>query len=291
MSEEISEVPAFACCSVGIGRWFWVAWASESDAQALSPALASGYEASAPRAEARAVERVGPRLKRLPAKWASGYKRRGGAARSPSTQGKAGGGDALRPKPRIGRLGGPFRRDGGATRLAFLYSATVREPPDALGHVTLARHRIVRQNARKIHVECDPFDEDAWTRRGERGGESSGDAPKTRTLAIDRVTLRTEGRFHCRHAQRELTFYASEEDGIRDVEATLTAKYAWCATLGVRFPCSTDSIKAAYRRLAMTSHPDAGGDPAELRKVEQAYREALAYLAQAESHRHPSHPG
>src|SRR5215469_13606954 len=102
MSEEVNEVPAFACCSIGIGRWFWVAWASESDARALSPAVASGYEASAARAEARAVERVGPRLKRLPAKWASGYKRRGGPARSPSTEGEAGGGDAVRPKVRMG---------------------------------------------------------------------------------------------------------------------------------------------------------------------------------------------
>ena len=194
MSEESSEVPAFACCSVGIGRWFWVAWESESDARALSPALASGYEASAARAEAKAVERVGPRLKRLPAKWASGYKRRGGvAARVPSTEGEAGGGDATRPRARIGRPGGPSKRDGGATRLAFLYSATGREPPDSLGHVAVARHRIVRQNARKIHVDCDPFDEDEWARRGERGGESSGDAPKTRTLAVDRVTLRNGG--------------------------------------------------------------------------------------------------
>ena len=136
----------------------------------------------------------------------------------------------------------------------------------------------MRQNARKIHVDCDPFDEEEWT-RGERGGESPGDAPKTRTLAVDRVTLRTEGRFRCRHAHRDLTFYASEEDGIRDVEAALTAKHAWCATLGVRFPCSADSIKAAYRRLTMASHPDAGGDPAEFRAVEQAYREALAYFA------------
>ena len=283
MSEEASEVPAFACCSVGIGRWFWVAWESESEARALSPALASGYEASAARAEAKAVERVGPRLKRLPAKWASGYKRRGGgAARVPSAEGEAGGGDATRPRARIGRPRGPSGRDGGATRLAFLYSATEREPPDSLGHVAVARHRIVRQNARKIHVDCDPFDEDEWARRGEGGGESSGDAPKTRTLAVDRVTLRTEGRFRCRHAHRDLVFYASEEDGIRDVEAALTAKYAWCATLGVRFPCSADSIKTAYRRLAMASHPDAGGDPAEFRTVEQAYREALAYFAQAD---------
>src|SRR5215470_2388443 len=114
MNKEASGVPAFACCSVGIGRWFWVAWESESEARALAPALASGYEASAARAEGKAVERVGPRLKRLPAKWASGYKRRGGAARIPGTGGEAGGGDAARPRTRIGR---PSGRDGGATRL------------------------------------------------------------------------------------------------------------------------------------------------------------------------------
>ncbi len=291
MSKEASEVPAFACCSVGIGRWFWVAWESESDARALSPALASGYEASAARAEGKAVERVGPRLNRLPAKWASSYKRGGVAASVPSVEGDAGGNPAARPRARIGRPGGLSRRDGGATRLAFLYSATERDPPDLLGHVAVARHRIVRQNARKVYVDCDPFDEDEWARRAEQGGESSGDAIKTRTLAIDRVALRQEGRFRRRHARRELFFYASEQEGIRDVEAALTAKYAWCATLGVKFPCSVDSIKSAYRRLAVTSHPDAGGDPEEFRTVERAYREALAYFAQADDAMPPSDPG
>jgi len=66
---------------------------------------------------------------------------------------------------RIGRPGGLSKRDGGPTRLAFLYSATGPESPDSLGHVTVIRHRIVRQNARKIHVDCDPFDEDEWDRR------------------------------------------------------------------------------------------------------------------------------
>ena len=133
MSEEAREVPAFACCSVGIGRWFWVAWESEAEARALSPALASGYEASAVRAEGKAVEQVGPRLKRLPAKWASGYKRRGSVvAREPSTEREARGGDATRPKTRIGRPGGLSKQRGGETRLVFLYSATEREPPDSL---------------------------------------------------------------------------------------------------------------------------------------------------------------
>src|SRR3954468_13704194 len=107
MSEEAREVPVFACCSVGIGRWFWVAWESEAEARALAPALASGYEASADRAEERAAERLRPGMKRLPAKWASGYKRRGGiAARVPGTERGVRDGDETRPRARFGRASG-----------------------------------------------------------------------------------------------------------------------------------------------------------------------------------------
>src|SRR5690242_21385169 len=103
MSEGTEDVPAFACCSVGIGRWFWVAWESEAEARALAPALASGYEASADRAEAKAAERLGAGMKRLPARWAVSYKRRGGiAAREPGSDRDAGGGER-RPRARLGR--------------------------------------------------------------------------------------------------------------------------------------------------------------------------------------------
>ncbi len=268
MSEESGEVAAFACCSAGIGRWFWVVWESEDAARAHAPAAASGYESTAARAEAKAAERVGAELKKLPGKWASGYRNRGKEAEAASV-------GTTRPKARIGR---PRPSAGAVVRLAFLYAAEVREPPDALGHVSVVPHRIVKQTAQKIHVDCEPFDEDAWARRGEEPPEN---LPKTRTLAVDRGVLRTEGRFTCRHAQRDLTFYASEDAGVRDVEATLTAKHDWCATLGVRFPCTVETIKAAYRRLAIAAHPDAGGDPASFRAIESAYREALAYLAPA----------
>ena len=77
----------------------------------------------------------------------------------------------------------------------------------------------------------------------------------------------------------QMMFYASEEAGLRDVEAELTARHPWCAALGVRFPCSVESVKAAYRRLARTTHPDAGGDPAAFRAVEAAYRAALTCFA------------
>ena len=285
MSEEVPEIPVYSCCSVGIGRWFWVAWESESEARALSAALDSGYEGSAARAGQKAVERVGSQLKCLPSKLASAYMRRG---REPNSGGESKSRDTIRRK--IGHSIGSSKRDSGATRLAFLYSATEREPPDSLGHVTVARHRIVRQNARKIYVDCNPFDEDEWARRSEEGGEAAGDTPKTRTLAIDRLMLRNEGRFRRRHARRELFFYASEQDGIRDVEAALTAKYAWCTKLGVQFPCSAESIKVAYRRLAIALHPDAGGDPVEFRTVQQAYRQALLYFAEADDETSSSGP-
>ena len=113
-------------------------------------------------------------------------------------------------------------------------------------------------------------------------GVTGGRPARPRTLAVDRLALRKEGRFHVGRAQADLTFYASEQAGISDVEAALTAKHPWCAVLGVRFPCSVDDIKAAYRRLAFISHPDRGGDAAEFRSVERAYRAAMAYSSKAD---------
>jgi hypothetical protein len=274
MNEEDREIPAFACCSVGIGRWFWVAWANESDARGLAQPLASGYEKSAERAEETVVARLGSEVKRLPAKWASGYKRDGVA--------KAGTGSGKREdriKSRFDRLAAKPKRAPEAQRLAFLFSVIAREPPDSHGHVTVTRHRIVKQTTGKTHVDREPFDENEWASRSERNAGSPEIVPRPHTVAVDRHTLRKEGRYHVGRA--DLTFYGSEEAGIRDVEEALTAKYAWCAVLGVRFPCSVDDIKAAYRRLALSSHPDRGGGPAEFQSAEQAYRAALAYFSKS----------
>src|SRR4051812_34101388 len=110
MSEVTGEDPAYACCSVGIGRWFWVAWESESEARAFSPALASGYEATAAAAERKAGESVGPRMKRLPAKWASGYRRGGRVAARASSREEAGSGAETGPRARKIRPVGGFRK-------------------------------------------------------------------------------------------------------------------------------------------------------------------------------------
>ena len=46
--------------------------------------------------------------------------------------------------------------------------------------------------------------------------------------------------------------------------------------LGLSPGATSAEVKARYRDLARTLHPDAGGDAAEFSKVAQAYREALA---------------
>src|SRR4051794_5967920 len=125
MTEDVHKHAAFACCSAGIGRWFWVAWASESDARALAPVVASGFEKSADAAERKAVESVGPGMKHLPAKWASGYRRRGGLA-APTGEDL---GTEGRPRSRLSRPVGMTRREPGQARLAFLYSASEGDRP------------------------------------------------------------------------------------------------------------------------------------------------------------------
>jgi hypothetical protein len=271
--EEEPEIPAFARCSVGIGRWFWVAWDTWGAARCGEPARACGYEATAHAAEKKAIESVGPRARPLPPKWASGYKRRGAVGTHPGGTEKGGRGAAK--EARVDRTAKGWCNP---AKLEFLYCAYEGDQHDSPGCVVVVKHRIVKKTARTIYVDREPFREDQWERRCEEGREPSGYERETRTMIIDRDILKREGRYRHRRSHRAMFFYATEEDGIRDVAAALESLHAWCATLGVKFPCSVEVVKAAYRRLAKESHPDAGGDPTSFRVVEQAYRDALAYL-------------
>ena len=51
------------------------------------------------------------------------------------------------------------------------------------------------------------------------------------------------------------------------------------AVLGLTSRASADDVKGAYRRLALTLHPDRGGEAAQFRALHAAYEEALRRLA------------
>ena len=257
------ESLVYACCSFGIGRWCWILWASDSEARAAARPLAEGFEKTAAAAEQKAIEAAGSQATRLPGKWASSYKRGGAFARVEA-------GKQDKPKSRLSRRADISVNGKGRTRLTFLYAAFEDDRAGSRGEVVIVKHQVVRQTAGKFYVDREPFAEEEKDRQ---------DASKKRLLAVGREVLRRDGRFP--HGGSYL--YASEEIGLQSVYADLTARHAWCAALDIRFPCSTESIRSAYRRLALEKHPDVGGDQVEFQAVERAYREGLAYFSDRET--------
>jgi curved DNA-binding protein len=59
------------------------------------------------------------------------------------------------------------------------------------------------------------------------------------------------------------------------------------STLGVPRDASQDEIKKAYRKLAMTHHPDKGGNPAEFQKLNDAY-EVLSDASKRQQYDNPT---
>lgn len=64
-----------------------------------------------------------------------------------------------------------------------------------------------------------------------------------------------------------------------DAKATLGSIWA---VLGLEPNATVPEIKAAFRKRALVTHPDHGGDPATFRATQQAYREALSRREKAE---------
>ena len=59
------------------------------------------------------------------------------------------------------------------------------------------------------------------------------------------------------------------------------------STLGVPRDASQEEIKKAYRKLAMTHHPDRGGNPTEFQKLNDAY-EVLSDISKRQQYDNPS---
>jgi hypothetical protein len=51
---------------------------------------------------------------------------------------------------------------------------------------------------------------------------------------------------------------------------------SWWTDLGVSRNATPDELKARYRHLIKTHHPDAGGDPEQFRRINEAYETAMS---------------
>ena len=68
---------------------------------------------------------------------------------------------------------------------------------------------------------------------------------------------------------------SSADGAIRARKETNAAPSIW-QVLGLTATASLDEIKAAYRKRALETHPDRGGDAEDFRRVHGAYEKALA---------------
>jgi curved DNA-binding protein CbpA len=59
--------------------------------------------------------------------------------------------------------------------------------------------------------------------------------------------------------------------------------------LGVKLPCNARDAAKAFRKRAMETHPDRGGDPADFRRVTEALKIATLGLADAMTGKGPVH--
>ena len=265
MIEDVAETVAFACCSAGIGRWFWAVWPSESDAQALAPVLASGFEKNADAAEKKAIEAVGAELKHLPGKWASRYRKGGGLSarngEAPPT--------ASKPKSRLSRRVGTSGKNTPSAQ-ARLLVFRLRERPARGGRGGQAPDR-----------QAEPQNDPRRSRAVPRGG-------------VDKPGGRRAGRPEAAHAGRRSRRAETRGEG-------LPSRFVLLRQRGGRHPgcpCGPDiearlvlhprreiSLLCRDRQVRLPPprphplHPDAGGDPSEFLAVEQAYRHALAYFS------------
>ncbi len=56
-----------------------------------------------------------------------------------------------------------------------------------------------------------------------------------------------------------------------------TIRKPWWGILGVGEDCSVEAIRAAYRQLAKTHHPDVGGDHQMFVEIQEAYKEGMKH--------------
>lgn len=129
-------------------------------------------------------------------------------------------------------------------------------------------HRVARTTPKYVFVERQPYTPDDRT-----GAWLDRERP---TFRLDRSVLEREGFAYIPASARisddeEPVFY-SQPGAVQPVFACLEM-------LELTWPCTQEDVKAAYRRLVKTAHPDGGGDHARFLALQAAYDEALRLVS------------
>jgi hypothetical protein len=257
-------------CSASTRGWYWQVKPSWNDAERrgvdmwIDRPIASGFEPTLELAEARAKQIAGDHSLQEPAGYASNYLRRLAAEKR------------MNRKP---------NGNGQAARLELVWNAHYHVPDgpyEASWYYT--PYRVVKKTANRVYVDRKEFDEEAWKKRLESGREMKWWDFDVETFILDRRKLESgEGAHSSTLGWYIGEFYPTREAAERASEGRngTTLHFWWAEILGVKLPCDRKAIKAAYRKLAKQSHPDAGGDADAFVQVENAYRAGLEWAGGA----------
>lgn len=117
-----------------------------------------------------------------------------------------------------------------------------------------------------LRYACDSFSGSSW--RGLAGWQAN-----VRAIALTLEALRKVDRYGSSHRGEQYTGFAALPSG-EPVEYPMTIERARLILSGYdddTDPGRTVSWQSLYRRAALATHPDRGGDPAEFARVQAAY--------------------
>ncbi len=160
-------------------------------------------------------------------------------------------------RPRAARPAGP----GPSRPREYLY--TRRHDDGGIAYV--AAHLILRKTPKKVFVTIRSCGPDQLGTEDERWDEGE------RAVALDRAKLERDGSAYSGRF-RDSDFFRTREAAMGDSGPPEADAFG---VLGLQAPCTSEDIKAAYRRRALEVHPDRGGSPADFQAVEDAYRQLL----------------
>ena len=150
--------------------------------------------------------------------------------------------------------------------VAWWTAPPAREPfrkPDAFSGGARSHEEALAQARRAAGltlVEIEPYWARAWARvllgRPPWGVRAEGAASSAHSRPRGRSTTATDGD-----------------------KATATSTTSIWETLGITARATADELKRAFRRRALATHPDRGGDAEAFRQVQRAFKEAQRRIA------------